>query len=105
MFVCESTPHFADEPDPNGWQYHPADLRYHPTQTVCVSNLVGGLFSEFWPLPPADLADPYQLSQDYQPFLGGDAESPLARYPDYPVPCLSVQYQSLRTAFVLAVLT
>ena len=79
MFVCESTLHSADELDPNGWQYHPADLRYHPTQTAFESNLVGGLFSEFWPLPPADLANLYPLSQDYQPFLEGDAEFPLAR--------------------------
>ena len=79
MFVCESTPHSADEPGPNDWQYHPVDLRYHPAQTACESNLVGGLFSEFWPLPPADLANPYQPSQDYQPFLGEDAEFLLVR--------------------------
>ena len=79
MFVYESTPHSADEPGPNGWQYHPAGLRYHPTQTACESDLVEDWLSEFWPLPPADLADPYQPSQDYQPFLGVNAGFPLVQ--------------------------
>ena len=105
MFAFESTLHSADEPGPNGWQYHPTDPRYHPTQTACESNLVECLFSEFWPLPSADLANPYQPSPDYQPFLEEGAGFPLARYSDYPVPYLVVQYQSLHTAFVLAVRT